>query len=202
MSDVIKLNRQWRIGEQLGAGGFARVHEAQSDSGEVAAIKLVPKAAGADRELLFEDLSEVPNIVPIIDRGEWGNFWVIVMPKAEQSLRDCMGAKGVPLPIDDALKVISDVVEALAAIEGQVVHRDIKPDNILLLHGRWCLADFGISRYAEATTAMDTRKFNMTYAYAAPEQWRGGASHECNRCLCPRSRSLRIACWAKTLCWA
>ena len=173
MSDVIKLNRQWRIGEQLGAGGFARVHEAQSDSGEVAAIKLVPKAAGADRELLFEDLSEVPNIAPIIDRGEWGNFWVIVMPKAEQSLRDCMGAKGVPLPIDDALKVISDVVEALAAIEGQVVHRDIKPDNILLLHGRWCLADFGISRYAEATTAMDTRKFNMTYAYAAPEQWRG-----------------------------
>ena len=173
MSDVIKLNRQWRIGEQLGAGGFARVHEAQSDSGEVAAIKLVPKNAGADRELLFEDLSGVPNIVPIIDKGDWNGFWVIVMPKAEQSLRDYMDARGAPLPIDGALKVISDVVEALAAIEGQVVHRDIKPDNILLLHGRWCLADFGISRYAEATTAMDTRKFNMTYAYAAPEQWRG-----------------------------
>ena len=172
MSDVIKLNRQWRIGEQLGAGGFARVHEAQSDSGEVAAIKLVPKNAGADRELLFENLSGVPNIVPIIDKGDWNGFWVIVMPKAEQSLRDYMDARGAPLPIDEAVHVISDVVEALAAIEGRVVHRDIKPENILLLNGQWCLADFGISRYAEATTAIDTRKFAMTPPYAAPEQWR------------------------------
>ena len=68
--------------------------------------------------------------------------------------------------------MISDVVEALAAIEGRVVHRDIKPENILLLNGQWCLADFGISRYAEATTAIDTRKFAMTPPYAAPEQWR------------------------------
>ena len=172
MSDVIKLNRQWRIGEQLGAGGFARVHEAQSDSGEVAAIKLVKKDTGADRELLFEALSEVPNIVPIIDKGEWNGFWVIVMPKAEQSLRDYMDAYGAPLTIDDTVQVISDVVEALAAIEGAVVHRDIKPENILLLNGQWCLADFGISRYAEATTAIDTRKFAMTPPYAAPEQWR------------------------------
>jgi serine/threonine-protein kinase len=41
----------------------------------------------------------------------------------------------------------------------------------LLLNGRWCLADFGISRYAEATTAPDTRKYAMTAPYAAPEQW-------------------------------
>jgi serine/threonine protein kinase len=40
------------------------------------------------------------------------------------------------------------------------------------LDGRWCLADFGISRYAEATTAPDTRKLAWTPAYAAPEQWR------------------------------
>ena len=83
MSDVIKLNRQWRIGMRLGKGGFARVHQAESDSGEVAAIKLVPKAAGAERELQFEDLSGVPNIVPIIDKGAWNGFWVIVMPKAK-----------------------------------------------------------------------------------------------------------------------
>ena len=57
-------------------------------------------------------------------------------------------------------------------MRGRVVHRDIKPANILLLDIRWCLADFGISRYAEATTISDTRKFNLTPAYAAPEQWR------------------------------
>ena len=172
MSDVIKLDRQWRIGKLLGAGGFASVHEAESDSGEVAAIKLIRQAAGARRELLFEELAEVPNVVPIIDKGEWNGFWVLVMPKAEQPLRDYMDDYGSPLTIDDALQVMSDVLEALSALEGGVVHRDIKPDNILLLNGRWCLADFGIARYAEATTAEDTRKFAMTPPYAAPEQWR------------------------------
>ena len=54
-----------------------------------------------------------------------------------------------------------------------MVHRDIKPENILLLHGRWHVADFGIARYAEATTASDTLKHMKTAPYAAPEQWRG-----------------------------
>jgi serine/threonine-protein kinase len=53
-----------------------------------------------------------------------------------------------------------------------VVHRDLKPDNVLFLNGRWCLADFGIARYAEAATAPDTRKYALTPAYAAPERWR------------------------------
>ena len=49
------------------------------------------------------------------------------------------------------------------------MHRDIKPENTLWLGGHWCLGDFGISRYAEAT---DTRKYAFTPAYAAPERWR------------------------------
>ena len=53
------------------------------------------------------------------------------------------------------------------------MHRDIKPENILLLDGHWHLADFGIARYAEATTAPDTLKHAMTLGYAAPEQSRG-----------------------------
>lgn len=52
------------------------------------------------------------------------------------------------------------------------MHRDLKPENVLLLGGHWRLADFGISRYAEATTAPDTRKYSMSPRYAAPEQWR------------------------------
>jgi serine/threonine-protein kinase len=173
MPEVINLNQEWYIGEQLGVGGFGRVHLAQSQSGETAVIKFVPKAPGADREILFEDLDGVPNVVPVLDRGEWKDFWVLVMPKADKSLRDYLGENIEHLSIDDTVKVLSDVTQALVAIEGRVVHRDIKPDNILLLDGRWCLADFGISRYAEATTAPDTRKFAMTAPYAAPEQWRG-----------------------------
>ena len=173
MPEAIKLNREWYIGKELGSGGFGRVHLAQSASGETAVIKFIPKDPGADREILFKNLYGVPNVVPMMDRGEWKGFWVLVMPKADKSLRDYLGENIEHLSIDDTVKVLSDVTRALVAIEGRFVHRDIKPDNILLLDGRWCLADFGISRYAEATTAPDTRKFAMTPQYAAPEQWRG-----------------------------
>ena len=173
MSEVINLNQEWYIGDQLGSGGFGRVLKAQSASGEEVVVKLVPKAPGSEREILFEDLDGVPNVVPIIDRGEWMDSWVLVMPKADKSLRAYLSENIEHLSIEDTVQVLSDVTQALVAIEGRVVHRDIKPDNILLLNGRWCLADFGISRYAEATTAPDTRKFSMTLPYAAPEQWRG-----------------------------
>ena len=62
--------------------------------------------------------------------------------------------------------------DALIDLEPKVVHRDLKPENVLLLESHWCIADFGISRYAEATTAPDTQKFALTAAYAAPERWR------------------------------
>lgn len=171
--EIIKLNRDWRLGTQLGSGGFGRVYVAQSVDGDQAVIKLIPKAPGADRELLFEELSGVPNIVPVLDRGEWEDFWVLVMPRAEKSLREYMVERGGRLPVDDVIGVLIDIVEVLVSIEGRVVHRDLKPENILLLEGHWCLADFGIARYAEATTAPDTQKYAMTPPYAAPEQWRG-----------------------------
>ena len=173
MTEIINLDTRWFIGEELSSGGFGRVHLGQSAAGQEVVIKLVPKAPGADRELLFEDLSRVPNVVPILDSGEWSDYWVLVMPRAEKSLRDYLRENIEHLSIADTVKVLIDITQALSEIEGLVVHRDIKPDNILLLEGRWCLADFGISRYAEATTAPDTRKYAMTPRYAAPEQWRG-----------------------------
>ena len=173
MTEVIYLDQKWHVKDQLGEGGFARVHLAQSESGETAVIKLIPKAPGADRELLFEDLDGVPNVVPILDRGEWKDFLVLAMPKAEKSLRDYLSENGDHLSLNDTVQVLSDVAQALVELDGRIVHRDIKPDNILLLDGRWCLADFGISRYAAATTAPDTHKHSMTPPYAAPEQWRG-----------------------------
>jgi serine/threonine protein kinase len=50
-----------------------------------------------------------------------------------------------------AIPILADIATALADLDGKVVHRDLKPENVLLLNGTWCLADFGISRYAEAT---------------------------------------------------
>jgi serine/threonine protein kinase len=168
---TIKLGREWLIGEPLGSGGFGRVWEATS-GGIHGAAKFIPKAPGAARELLFVELGGARNVVPIIDSGEHGDDWVIVMPRAEHSLRQHLEASGGLLPLADALSVLRDICDALADLEGRVVHRDLKPENVLLLDGEWCLADFGISRYADASTAPDTRKFALTPEYAAPERWR------------------------------
>jgi len=118
------------------------------------------------------DLGDVVNVVPIIDSGETSDAWVLVMPLAETTLRKEMHESGGRLSLSAAVDVASDVLAALASLDGRVVHRDLKPENLLRLDGRWCLADFGISRYAEATTAPDTRKYALSPPYAAPERWR------------------------------
>lgn len=171
---TIELSRKWKKGDRIGdPGGFGQVFEAIADDGSDAVIKLVPKEPGASRELLFEELSGLPNIIPILDSGEWEDYYVLAMPRAERSLRQHLRDTGGKLSVVDAVEILKDVAEALAALDASVVHRDIKPENVLLYEGHWCLADFGIARYAEAATEPETRKFSMTRQYAAPEQWRG-----------------------------
>ena len=170
--ELLRLNSDWTIGAQIGRGGMGIVYEAKSDEHPRAVAKFIPKEPGADRELLFASLPVLPNIVPVIDSGETPSHLVIVMPRAEKSLREHIEQNG-PFLLDEASSILSDIATALDGLGKEVVHRDIKPENVLLLGTRWCLADFGISRYAEASTAPDTRKYSLTREYAAPEQWRG-----------------------------
>lgn len=172
MIKAIQLTQRWVLGSPIGRGGFGRVFEAVGEDGRLAAAKFIPKQPGTDRELLFEDLSDVRRVVPIIDSGEWEMDWVLVMPRAAKSMRDHLKESG-PLPPDEVVAVLSEVAMALADLQGRVVHRDIKPENLLLLDGQWCLSDFGIARYAEASTALDTHKWAWTPPYNAPERWRG-----------------------------
>ncbi len=171
MTSAIQLARRWVLGPQIGKGGFGRVFEAVGDDGRLAVAKLVPKEPGADRELLFQDLTGVRRVVPIIDSGEREGSWILVMPRAAKSLRTHLAERG-SLAAEEAVTILSDVAMALADLQGRVVHRDIKPDNLLFLDGQWCLSDFGISRYAEASTAPDTHKWAWTPAYNPPERWR------------------------------
>ena len=171
MTRVRLSERSWSLGSEVGSGGFGRVVEAATEGMGQCVAKLVPKDPGAGRELLFVGLDGVCNVVPVIDSGEAGDHWVLVMPRAERSLRNRLDAGA--MSTEEAVAAIKDVTDALVDLAGGgVVHRDIKPENTLLLDGRWCLGDFGISRYAEATTATDTRKHALTSAYAAPERWR------------------------------
>ena len=114
----------------------------ESDGSAHHVAKFIPKDPGADRELLFRGLSDVRNIVPIVDTGEWDACWIIVMPKAVMSLADLLSKAGGPVPEGRATPILIDVAGALVSTKNRVVHRDIKPANILLFDGRWCLAGF------------------------------------------------------------
>lgn len=172
MADRLTFRREWIRGNRIDGGGFGQVYAAKSLEGEEAVVKLVPKAPGASRELLFVDLGSARNVVPVLDSGETADCWAIVMPRAEKSLRGHLTHIGAPLQSLDAIAILKDIGIALADLNGKIVHRDLKPENVLLLDGHWCLADFGISRYAEATTAPDTQKYAWSAPYAAPERWR------------------------------
>ncbi|MFD8462682.1 serine/threonine-protein kinase [Streptomyces antimycoticus] len=167
----LALNKEWAVGARIGGGGFGAVFEAESTVGDKAAVKLVPKTPGTEREMLFTNLDGVRNVVPVIDSGEHEDQWALVMPRAEKSLGDHLQEHS-QLPLDEVVTVLTDVAEALADLKDrEIVHRDLKPENILLLGGRWCLADFGIARYAEAATVKNTFKLHGTFAYMAPERW-------------------------------
>lgn len=171
--DLQLSNQEWSLGAQIGdRSGFAKVYEATGADGTPGVVKLIPRAPGADRELLFEELSGIPNIVPVIDSGETADEWIIAMPRADRSLRGELDGAGGRLASEQAIPILIDIARALVALDGKVVHRDLKPENVLLLNGAWCLADFGIARYLDASTAPDTWKDAWTAAYAAPERWR------------------------------
>ena len=171
----LKLSREWVLGSRIDGGGFGQVYNATCPDPDIgpSVAKLVPKAPGAQREMLFVNLAGIRNVVPIIDSGETEDSWALVMPRADKSLRQHMREGSGAFDLDSALPILMDITTALADLDGKVVHRDLKPENILLLNGTWCLADFGISRYAEATTAPDTQKYALSAPYAAPERWRG-----------------------------
>lgn len=172
----MNLGQEWEIGPPLNAdkAGFGRIINVTAKDGTRAVAKLIPKDPGAERELLFGETDAVRdarNVVPIWDTGEHGDDLVLVMPKADRSLRQHLKAASGPLEFSEAVEILRDIATALVDLSGHVVHRDLKPENVLRLGDSWCVADFGISRYAEATTAKDTRKHAMTPPYAAPEQW-------------------------------
>lgn len=170
--EVLQLNKQWLVHDRIGGGGFGQVYEVTAADGSGrAAAKFVPEAPQSERELLFVDLPGVPNVVPVVDRGQHDHHHVLVMPLADRSLRDLLDDEPVP-SLDMTLGILIDVAEALAGLDGKVVHRDLKPENVLYVSGRWCIADFGISRYADATTATNTSKFSLSMPYAGPERWR------------------------------
>ena len=173
---------RFRVERELGRGGMATVylvHDAKHGR-DVALKVLHPELAaslGRDRflrEIAFAARLTHPNILPLYESGEAGDALFYLMPYAEGDTLRTRLTEESALPVADALRIARDVARALAyAHAHNVLHRDIKPGNILLESGAAVVADFGIaravSRAADDVALTDSGLLIGTPAYMAPE---------------------------------
>ncbi|MCC6386239.1 MAG: protein kinase [Dehalococcoidia bacterium] len=180
--------KQYRFVRQLGKGGMGTVFEAidTRDGGRVAVKLLHPWLVAEDtmfrdrfeREAHIAALLRSPYSVRLLDFGVAGETYFLVMEYVEGATVGKVLEKGPMEPLR-ALRIAIDVARALeeAAARG-VVHRDIKPDNILLTaDGRVKVTDFGIARQEGGTGLTSAGRFVGTAEFAAPEQAGGEADH-------------------------
>jgi serine/threonine-protein kinase len=192
MSDaVVRLNSalsgRYRVERQLGAGGMATVYLASDlkHDRKVALKVLKPELAavvGAERflaEIRTTANLQHPHVLPLHDSGEADGLLFYVMPFIEgETLRDRLDREH-QLPVDEAVRIATNVAEALDyAHRHGVIHRDIKPANILLVDGKPVVADFGIALAVTSGSAGRMTETGLSLGtphYMSPEQATGDA---------------------------
>ena len=152
--------------------------------GRQVVIKVLPPEMGAgvnadrfEREIQLAAKLQHPHIVPLLTAGASGDLLYYVMPFIQgESLRVKLAREG-ELPVTEAMRILRDVVDALAyAHRNGVVHRDIKPDNVLLSEGHAVVTDFGVAKAVSASSGSGAGSLTSlgvalgTPAYMAPEQ--------------------------------
>ena len=191
MADVLSglaqaLAGQFTIEREVGAGGMATVYLARDikHDRQVALKVLRPELSAAlgperfSREIRFVAKFNHPHILSLYDSGEVQGFVYFVMPYVEgESLRDRL-ARDRQLPAPDAIRIIKEVADALAYSHARgVVHRDIKPGNVLLSGRHAVVTDFGVAKAVTAAATSDTMTTVGlavgTPHYMAPEQAMG-----------------------------
>jgi serine/threonine protein kinase len=176
------LKDRYEVERELGQGGMATVFLANDvKHSRKVAIKVLHEdlaiALGADRfrrEIEFATSLSHPHILQLFDSGEANGLLYYVMPFIEgESLRDRITREKI-LPIEDALRIASDVAVALDfAHRKNIIHRDIKPENILLQEGHAFVADFGIARAVNSMNMAALTQTGVslgTPTYMSPEQ--------------------------------
>jgi eukaryotic-like serine/threonine-protein kinase len=180
------LRDRYLLERELGSGGMATVYLAEDlkHQRKVAVKVLRPELAasvGAERflqEITTAARFQHPHILPLLDSGNAGGFLYYVMPFVEgESLRGRLARQG-ELPVHDAVKIMIEICDALSYAHARgVVHRDIKPDNVLLSGRHALVTDFGVAKaLSEATGRQQLTTAGValgTPAYMAPEQAAG-----------------------------
>jgi eukaryotic-like serine/threonine-protein kinase len=177
------IDGRYRVLRRIGSGGMADVYCAEDQQlGRRVALKLLYRRFAEDEQFVERFRREAssaaglqhPNIVGIFDRGEWDGTYYIAMEFVEgRTLKEIIRDKG-PAPPEAAADITLQILRAARfAHERGVVHRDIKPHNVLIdTDGRIRVADFGIAR-AGASDMTETGSVMGTAQYLSPEQAQG-----------------------------
>ncbi|HEX6339181.1 MAG TPA: Stk1 family PASTA domain-containing Ser/Thr kinase [Jiangellaceae bacterium] len=176
------LDGRYRVEAALARGGMATVYRAvDTRLDRVVALKVMHAELAADNEFVLRFIGEArsaarlshPNVVGVFDQGEDDGTVFLAMEYVEgRTLRQILRDRG-PLPPAAALEMLQPVVAALgAAHDAGIVHRDVKPENVLVgANGRIKVADFGLARAVSEDTSTATRGLLLgTVNYISPEQ--------------------------------
>jgi serine/threonine-protein kinase len=178
------LDKKYRIDAVLGVGGMSAVLAAQDlESGQRVAVKMLKEEISDDKQAVRQFITESkavamlnhPGIVKIHDVVIRDEIKYIVMGYIEgETLRSYMDSVGV-LPLNKTIDIILQILDALEhAHKKGVVHRDIKPQNIIMLkNGKVVVTDFGIAKIASSENTVDDKTIGTVY-YISPEQAEGG----------------------------
>lgn len=177
------LGSAYLLQSELGGGGMSRVFVAEDlELGRKVVVKVLPPemAAGVNAERFRREIQlaaqlQHPHIVPLLHAASRGDLVYYTMPLVEgESLRVRLTREG-ELPIPDAVRILRDVADALAYAHAHgVVHRDIKPDNVLISGRHAVVTDFGVAKAVSAasgSSGLTSLGVALgTPAYMAPEQ--------------------------------
>lgn len=180
---------RYEIEERIGAGGMAIVYKAKDTLlNRTVAIKVLREQFGSDEGFIRRFRREAQsaaslshhNIVSIYDVGKDGEADYIVMEYVKgHTLKEVIRSKA-PFSTERAIYIVRQIADALAhAHANNIIHRDIKPQNILVtMDGRAKVTDFGIARAASSATLTHTGDIVGSVHYLSPEQAKGAQTNE------------------------
>ncbi|TLS37320.1 Stk1 family PASTA domain-containing Ser/Thr kinase [Pseudalkalibacillus caeni] len=182
------INGRYKLLEAIGDGGMAIVYKAKDlILDRIVAVKLLRPEFSKDSDFIRRFRREAesatslvhPNIVGIYDVGEEEDYYFIVMEYVPgTTLKDQIRNRGA-LPIEEALSIMSQITSAIEhAHENNIIHRDIKPHNILINeYGEAKVTDFGIAMAISSATITHTNSVLGSVHYFSPEQARGAIAN-------------------------
>ena len=181
------LDQRYLVRSRIAHGGMATVYLATDTRLErQVALKVMHAELARDTDFVNRFIDEAksvarlshPNIVAVFDQGSDGHYLYLAMEYVPgRTLRSLLAERGW-FPYAEALRIIGPILAGLAAAHrAGIVHRDVKPENVLLTgDGRVKVVDFGLARAQAATRHTQAGQIIGTVAYIAPEQVTGGTT--------------------------